>query len=725
MTSQSVDTIDPAITSAVEAAIWQRQAKREGAEVRFLCPSHKDTHPSARYHPEKQTWYCDVCKIGSGILDLAHRLDIPTPERADGRRQRRPGKRIIAIYDYRDETGEMLYQAIRYEPKDFKQRRPDGKGGYIWNLVSTRLVLYRLPELIATGPDVTVYVVEGEKDADNAAKAGILATTSAMGAGKWREEYADLLRGRRVVILPDNDDPGRAHAEKAARSLYGLAASVKVLALPHLPPKGDLSDWLVAGGNASKLATLADSIPMWPPGPTKTLDEVIATFRRWLHLNDTGPIEVLLGAVQANRNDGDPVWLLVLNPPGGGKTEMVSSISGLPEVHTVAVLTEASLLSGTPARDRAADAEGGLLTAMGARGLMLVKDFSGMLNMSKDARGPILAALREVYDGSWTRYVGSEGGRKLHWQGKAGLVGASTPSIDGYHAVMSSLGERFVFYRMPEDQRTERAETALAHFGQETAMRAELVQAVRMLFAGLPKAPERPAMSEDEKRWLINLADLAVLCRSSIERDNFTPSREVVLIPGAEFPTRMVKVLAQLFAGLLTIGVRRSRAWDLVRKVGLDCMPNIRRLIVEYLAGVEGQAKTSEIATAIGIPSNTVRRALEDLCCYNLLTRESHGGSAGDSWAMCDRARESYRCVNSVPITWGGVRDDHAHESSCKHQNIPFHIPGAQAEVSLNDTCVECGEPVYRYDGAGRPLCETHARAALDALVEAGEDGRQ
>jgi putative DNA primase/helicase len=264
------DSIDPEFASMVEAAIWQRKARRQGAEVRFLCPAHEDTHPSARYHPEKHTWYCDACQAGGGILDLAKRLDIAPPEHPKTRRQSEPG-RITAIYDYRDEARTLLYQTIRYEPKDFVQRRPDGKGGHVWNLHGARLVLYRLPEIIAADQDATVYVVEGEKDADNAAKAGILATTSPLGAGKWRTEYAEFLRGRYVVALPDNDDAGRSHSLTVASSLFGVAARVKVLDLPGLPPKGDLSDWLAAGGDAAQLATLADVAPTWMPRLTNDL----------------------------------------------------------------------------------------------------------------------------------------------------------------------------------------------------------------------------------------------------------------------------------------------------------------------------------------------------------------------------------------------------------------------------------------------------------------------
>jgi putative DNA primase/helicase len=100
-------------------------------------------------------------------------------------------------------------------------------------------------------PDATVFLCEGEKDADNLAALGLIATTALGGAGKWRGVYTGYFSGKPVVILPDNDQPGREHAEIVARALYGVASSVRVLALPRLPEKGDVSDWLAAGGDLS------------------------------------------------------------------------------------------------------------------------------------------------------------------------------------------------------------------------------------------------------------------------------------------------------------------------------------------------------------------------------------------------------------------------------------------------------------------------------------------
>src|SRR5262249_117298 len=144
---------------------------------------------------------------------------------------------VVATYDYLDSKGQLLYQAVRLDPKDFKQRRPDGKGGWAWELKGVQRVLYRLPQVLeAVAAGQTAFVVEGEKDADNLARLGLVATTNAGGAGKWTKDYvkaySEALRGANVVILPDNDDAGRKHARQVARSLQGVAASVKVVPLP-------------------------------------------------------------------------------------------------------------------------------------------------------------------------------------------------------------------------------------------------------------------------------------------------------------------------------------------------------------------------------------------------------------------------------------------------------------------------------------------------------------
>jgi hypothetical protein len=175
--------------------------------------------------------------------------------------------RIVVAHDYRDERGELLYQVVRFDPKDFRQRRPKPGGGWEWKIKGTRLVPYRLQELRSADPAANVLVVEGEKDADRAAGMGIVATTCAMGAGKWKPQYNEHFQGRKVVVIPDNDQPGRDHANQVARGLCGIAASIKVVELPGVPEKGDLSDWLDRGGTKEKLAELVNAAPEWWPSP--------------------------------------------------------------------------------------------------------------------------------------------------------------------------------------------------------------------------------------------------------------------------------------------------------------------------------------------------------------------------------------------------------------------------------------------------------------------------
>jgi AAA domain len=195
--------------------------------------------------------------------------------------------RPTAIYDYVDETGELLFQALRYEPPDrpkqFRQRAaPDQK---TWSIAGVRIVPYRLPELvenIALGH--LILVVEGEKDVETLRGLGVPATTNPMGAGKWREDFNWFFRGADVVICGDNDKPGRDHVETVARNLHGVAQRVRVLALakfwPDIDEGGDVSDWFArGGGTVERLYEIVDELPDWtkPNGaaaPAQPIPEV-------------------------------------------------------------------------------------------------------------------------------------------------------------------------------------------------------------------------------------------------------------------------------------------------------------------------------------------------------------------------------------------------------------------------------------------------------------------
>jgi DNA primase len=149
-------------------------------------------------------------------------------------------RRVVAVYDYTDESGKLLFQCLRYEPKGFSQRRPDGPDKWIGNLKGVRRVLYRLPRVVSAQ---IVLVAEGERDAETLESLGFVATCNPMGTGKWRPEYADALRAKDVVVFPDNDEPGKKHADQIVDSLAGIASTVRVV---DVRIGKDVSDW-VAG----------------------------------------------------------------------------------------------------------------------------------------------------------------------------------------------------------------------------------------------------------------------------------------------------------------------------------------------------------------------------------------------------------------------------------------------------------------------------------------------
>jgi hypothetical protein len=173
------------------------------------------------------------------------------------------GKAVAAVYSYRDERGLLLYQCVRLEPKAFLQRRPDGRGGWAYNMRGVRRVPYQLDRVLAA--TTGLFVVEGEKDADALAALNVPATTNVGGAGKWLAEFKNYFAGKLVAILPDNDPAGRDHAHDVAQSLHGVAAAVRIVDLP-VPAKGDVSDWLAAGGTSPDLYALANQAPIWAPG---------------------------------------------------------------------------------------------------------------------------------------------------------------------------------------------------------------------------------------------------------------------------------------------------------------------------------------------------------------------------------------------------------------------------------------------------------------------------
>jgi putative DNA primase/helicase len=329
---------DPAWPSITELAteLWGEPTERRHDNIRFGTRGSKSIKPSTN------EWFNHEANNGGGYKALWQlaRPGQPLPS-ATINGQTPPWLNVDVAYNYHDANGTLSYQVVRTitgEPR-FLQRRPNGSGKWIWNLSGVARVPYHLPDLIAAPPGTTVYVPEGEKDVDRLRRDGLTATCNPGGAaehknkakpyrGKWLAEFGEHLRGQHVRILPDNDAPGEAHALDIARKLHGIAASVRIIHLPGLPPKGDISDWLGVGNTTEALGHLADETPQWasddpPAGPTTLkvvkgeyvqIAEKIETIATAAHLPIYSHGEALCRPVteQRKRHDGQIVTIAVL-----------------------------------------------------------------------------------------------------------------------------------------------------------------------------------------------------------------------------------------------------------------------------------------------------------------------------------------------------------------------------------------------------------------------------
>lgn len=308
-------------------------ATKSGNEWSCRCPAHDDKRASLSITEKQDGKLLVHCHAGCDQAVVVGELKAhgiwpsakPTPEALPPPVQISIGAgkgQISATYDYVSEDGELLYQAIRYEPKDFRQRRPDGRGGWTWSIKGVQRVLYRLPEVLAAVADGrTVYICEGEKDVEAARSIGLVATCNAMGAdngtgNKWLSEFANVLVNADVVVVPDQDDPGIRHAEWVISTLQGKARSVKVVN----PAAGkDLADWIAAGATVAQIESEAvDAFEVEAAAPDPDCNDISKGFRFFDVsdlISDIKPIDWVIKRFFETDSLG-----LIFGAPGGGKS---------------------------------------------------------------------------------------------------------------------------------------------------------------------------------------------------------------------------------------------------------------------------------------------------------------------------------------------------------------------------------------------------------------------
>lgn len=239
---------------------------KKGAEFQGLCPLHSENTPSFYVNTEKQSFHCFGCGAGGDVIEFVMKKNginfMEAVKKLGGNNEDSERarihhhseavhpRRVVANYYYRNELGEPLYKVVRYEPKGFAQCRKVGND-IVWDMVGVTRVLYRLPEIIKAEE---VVLCEGEKDVETLVKMGYQATCNVGGAGKWMEGYTETLKGKNVVIIPDNDEAGEKHLQTVLQSITGKVKSVKVVKVPS--PHKDISDWAATWDITVPLAEL-------------------------------------------------------------------------------------------------------------------------------------------------------------------------------------------------------------------------------------------------------------------------------------------------------------------------------------------------------------------------------------------------------------------------------------------------------------------------------------
>jgi len=310
-------------------------AIQEKGGWRALCPAHEDHDPSLRISEGKDGRALLVCRshgctleaitaaIGLTVSDLFHQSN--GDKKPVAPKQRTFGK-ATATHPYHDEQGHVLYEVQRDADKNFRQRKPSNleppADAWVYSLEGVRRVPYRLPEvLVARQLGVRIHIVEGEKDAERLIGLGLVATTNSGGAGKWTEELSQYVAGAGdVAILVDNDQPGKDAGEKIAAQLKGKVKHLRIVLLPDLPEKGDVSDYLDTGKTGADLTREIERAPLIKD-PSLQLIEVSKPIAAFMRTEYPKPRSLFGDGVMCA---GDLAFLYGM--PGAGKTWVMLQI---------------------------------------------------------------------------------------------------------------------------------------------------------------------------------------------------------------------------------------------------------------------------------------------------------------------------------------------------------------------------------------------------------------
>lgn len=488
------------------------------------------------------------------------------------------------------------------------------------------------------------------------------------GAGSFKKEWSDYFVGKDVILMADNDTAGHDCSRKLHKMLTGVSRTLKFIHWPDGFKDGfDFRDLYLAESRNAK-AVLDGFIPKnlrdYPPnsadqhteGAITTTDGVhvvlnpdqdkitgegipwkqaVAEYRKWLHLRDPSVLDVLFGTVFANRLGSDPLWVFLVAPPGGSKSELLMSLRESPMTYTMTSLTPKTLISGA---NFPGVGDPSLIPRLNGK-VLVVKDFTTILSLNQTARDEILGMLRDAYDGETAHDFGN--GVMRRYCSKFGILAGVTPIIEKFTASTSVLGERFIKYRVRQtegmpDLGAAVIMRAMSNIGHETEMREGLRSTARSVLNREVQAEHIPLIPEDKLQKIMRLAQWTATLRGVVDREKYTG--QVTFRPSKEIGTRLAKQLCALALG---IGIWRGETqvtqgiYRIIVNVAKDTTPGRVEDVVRVLfkTARKDYASTSEIAEATRFPGTTVSYICQDLVLLGII--EQRGGQPG-RWRLSD-----------------------------------------------------------------------------------------
>jgi len=658
-----------------------------GDEIYGTCPF---TDKAEKFYVNIKTWLWDSKTAGlSGniprFLAEIHKLYRKrlTPDRLNALAHDR-GLPVTALHPWNLGWTGYTYAIPYLDPSgnmvDIRTWKPGGRAISTAGIEVGLFGAHRLNRDLAA----PVYICEGEWDTvawdealRQAGEPGIV--VGVPGAGVLKTDWVPWFAGRTVHTLYDNDGAGEHGELLVEKRLKTAVQSLTYLHWPAGLPVGyDVRDWVIRwmvkdkkpkacvanlkklfNSNTRTLDPLDRAKREWDnrpapasPPPSRasgepksnwtttvpTIADVNTVFKKWLYLDSTVPIEVMLATIVSQNITGPPIWMFLVSPPGGAKTETLNALSLYPEVYMTSTLTPPSLISGANIKD---GVDPSLIPKLNGR-IMVIKDFTSILSMRDADKDEIFGILRDAYDGKCGKVFGN--GVVRSYTSRFSILAAVTPRIYDLAGQHAQLGERFMKLMMGDNLNHHSEEAIIAraikNINKETAMQHELQDVVRAFLSDRVAHRHLPTLPEPLTRRIVQLGMFGARMRGTVSRDTYH-NDIITSRPSAEIGSRLGIQLAKLGQSLAIVYGHPKVGepeYTLLKKVMLDTVPQRTEDIIRYMIrqhpSMTAPISTVDLAAISRYPQATVSRILQDLNVLDIVQRHGADGGYRHTWSL-------------------------------------------------------------------------------------------